>query len=362
MSTTAEYLCYACNITMKLRGYEMQESISCPQCNAEMPMTNASARYDYDSGYLGETRHRFFRHRTYTPLFPTHALIKPMLTDDEIKALIQKSITARLDVIDKTATNARLTSESLRQSVVDQQSMVNQAKRGVKQVEDDVRALKRQRDSDTRSLSGQTMKIDELSRASSVADEKLRVIDTRSIETADALESTANRLNHTRETVKKLAMGYVDETPAAKPTTKATASTAAAATTPAIPGIADVAKTVGGAMLEGVTLGLTTQFVGEATGLLIKKSLAAGLITPALAESDMFREALKLVVPMILLAASQYPMMPKKEFVGKAASIALRGQTAAHSATVMAFGMSLVGDMLALPSASKLEDQLSAAQ
>ena len=128
------------------------------------------------------------------------------------------------------------------------------------------------------------------------------------------------------------------------------------------PAVGDIAKVVGSALLEGATLGLASQFIAEATEIMIKKALASGMISDALAESTIFREGLKMAIPMMLLAAAQYPMMPKRDFVGKVAAIAVKGQTAQHSAMVMAFGMSMVGDMLALPSAKNLEAQLSAAQ
>ena len=147
MTTKAKYACPACQISMEMRGYQIVDLITCPQCISPMRMTSADfTDCDIGYGYIGEPR----PHRIYTP-----ALLKPEMTESEIKDLIQKSITARLDAIDKTATQARMTAESLRQSVIDQQSMVNQAKQGVKD-------LQERRTNDLRAYDKQVEKTDQM--------------------------------------------------------------------------------------------------------------------------------------------------------------------------------------------------------
>ena len=351
MTTHAEYLCCRCDITLKLRGYQVDQPITCPQCSDPMIMDRAEISYDYDSGhFLGESRHfRPYSHRTYTPAFPSAALLKPMLTEAEIKDLVQKSITDRLGAIDKTATNARMTAESLRQSVVDQQSILDRAKF-------DLSRLKEARSTDTKAITQQAATIQRLVDETRIFDGTFRKLSGQIADAATALEATDKRLRQTRRTVKKLDMSYVEEE-SAKTTTAADPAPAAGG-----PSLADAGKKMLGVMAQGSVLGLTTQFVAEGTDLLIKRGLAAGMISKSLAESDIFKEAVQMLVPMMLFMASQYPAMPKREFLGKASEVALSGQTAKHSAAIMGFGMAMLGDMLALPSAQRLEGHLNAAE
>ena len=109
-------------------------------------------------------------------------------------------------------------------------------------------------------------------------------------------------------------------------------------------------------------LGATGQFIAEVTEAVVAKALKAGMITPALAESTMFKEGLKFLLPMIMMAAAQYPSCPKREFFGKVGELAVRGQSAQQAAMVTAIVMGFVSEMTALPSASGLADSLSAAE
>lgn len=337
--------------------------------------------YQYrDDCFLGESRSHFHRHHPMADLAAKPGTIEHLQAQIEELGTRLTKAHAKADKAEKNSKTAlaaskdadvsaakaaqslgmaKAAAESLRQSVVDQQSMISRLREQAPDLREKARlalsVAKEAKDS-TRELDHRLTALDE----SHEELEDLMVgghCTSEAESVAGRLEDTQKRLKATRRRVKAIeGMSYIkEESPEA-----ATETIAAAA--PRTPAIGDVAKTVGSAMLEGAMLGLTTQFIAEATDLMVAKALKAGLITPALAESSMFREGLKLGVPMMMLAASQYPQVPKAEFLGKVGGVAVKGQSAQHMGTMVAFGMTFVGEMLALPSAKNLEAQLSAAE
>ncbi len=256
-----------------------------------------------------------------------------------------EAVQLKVAAIDKTATNARVTAESLRQSVIDQQVMVNRASQAVGSL---IEAKTLSRTAIGKLNAEATL----TSKALEALSTRVRDVDAGS---AERLDTAEKRLRHLKKTIKRLEMSYVEEA------IKVETATAAPGTAPN-PTIVEALKALGGVAGTAATIGLTAEFVREGSNLVLSRAHAMGMISKEQAESDMIKAFVATALPAILFVCAQYDWCPKREVVAKIASIAVSGQVAEKSAELTRFGMLLGKDLLALPSAVGIEEQLSAAQ
>jgi hypothetical protein len=122
---------------------------------------------------------------------------------------------------------------------------------------------------------------------------------------------------------------------------------------PVASAFSDLGSAIAQGAIQGSIVGLSNEMTDVALGMLQQQGLSKELC-----ENEAFKAVVGLALPAILKLLAQFEVVPQREFIDKAATLALTAQASKHTAEVVGFGAALGAQFLALPSARALQSQL----